>query len=77
MLTEKRQSQLSGSNPGGNQWRHVQDFKWLKPGPNPHWSMLASSEYVSNEAWMKIALSGSEWPLDDILNMAGVPVMAG
>jgi hypothetical protein len=27
-----------------NQWDQIDDFKWLKAEPSPHWSMLPESE---------------------------------
>jgi hypothetical protein len=34
-----------------NQWDQIDDFKWLKAEPSPHFSILPEAQRVSQEVW--------------------------
>ncbi|KAB2102676.1 hypothetical protein AG0111_0g9384 [Alternaria gaisen] len=34
-----------------NQWNQIDDFKWLKAEPSPHFNILPAAERVSEEVW--------------------------
>ncbi|KAA8645991.1 hypothetical protein EYZ11_004019 [Aspergillus tanneri] len=54
-------------------WSQVEDFKWIKPEPSPHWSLLSADEAVPEEVWAEIVPGGPGWSLDDILRATNIP----
>jgi len=55
-----------------NQYTQVQDFKWHKTEPNPHWSLLAPEDTVPNEVWTEVIPGGPGWSVDSIMKASGV-----
>jgi tubulin-specific chaperone C len=55
-----------------NLWDQVDDFKWLKSEPSPHWSVLPAEEKVPEETWREVVPGGPGWRVDDILKAVGV-----
>ena len=55
-----------------NRWDRVDDFKWLKATPSPHWRLLAGSEGADESVWTDLVPGGSGRGLKDILRAAGV-----
>ncbi|KAK4696099.1 tubulin-specific chaperone C, partial [Lecanoromycetidae sp. Uapishka_2] len=58
-----------------NLWDQVDDFKWLKAGPSPHWSILGSHDErsIDEDGWERIIASRkSELDLHDLLNAAKI-----
>ena len=55
-----------------NQYKQVQDFKWLKTEPSPNWNLLPTEDIVPDEVWSKIVPGGPGWSLDDVLKATGV-----
>ncbi|CAA9962059.1 tubulin-specific chaperone c [Pyrenophora teres f. maculata] len=54
-----------------NQWDQIDDFKWLKAEPSPHFRILPEAERVADEVWRDKVPSG-DVRLDAILNDLGV-----
>ena len=52
-----------------NLWDQVNDFKWLKAEPNPHWSILPESSILGEEFWMKTMVN-EDLKVVDILQAA-------
>ncbi|KAF2176394.1 TBCC-domain-containing protein [Zopfia rhizophila CBS 207.26] len=50
-----------------NQWDQIDDFKWLKSEPSPHFSILSDSNRVKDEVWEDIVPGGHNVSLDDVL----------
>lgn len=50
-----------------NQWDQIDDFKWLKAEPSPHFSIFPESERVKDEVWRDKVPGGHDVSLDDIL----------
>lgn len=55
-----------------NLWDQVDDFKWLKNEPNPHWSVLPESERVPDEVWKNKLPGGPGVGMEDILKAVGI-----
>jgi hypothetical protein len=55
-----------------NQYDQIDDFKWLKAGPSPHFSVLPEAERIDEEAWKITVPSGRDPSLDDILRAVAV-----
>ena len=34
-----------------NTWDQVEDFNWLHADQNPHWTVIAARDRISNELW--------------------------
>lgn len=51
-----------------NQWDQIDDFKWLKAGPSPNFSILAEDKRVGEDVWRKVSAAG-EGDLDDLLDI--------
>ncbi|KAJ4348502.1 uncharacterized protein N0V89_009878 [Didymosphaeria variabile] len=54
-----------------NQWDQIDDFKWLKAEPSPHWSILPESERVLQQRFGR-----NQDDPSDILRAAGVPTFS-
>ncbi|KAG9192346.1 hypothetical protein G6011_11080 [Alternaria panax] len=54
-----------------NQWDQIDDFKWLKAEPSPHFNILPVAERVAEEVWRE-KVSGNDGSLDDALRAVGV-----
>jgi hypothetical protein len=57
-----------------NQWDQVDDFKWLKAGHSPNWSVLPEEQRLKEEVWTETVPGGPGVGLDDILKKTGVMV---
>ncbi|KAF2096483.1 hypothetical protein NA57DRAFT_43124 [Rhizodiscina lignyota] len=55
-----------------NMWDQVDDFKWLKQEPSPHWSVVPESERVADEIWREKLPGGPQLGINDILMAVGV-----
>lgn len=55
-----------------NQWNQIDDFKWLKAEPSPHFSILPDDERVAEEVWKDKLSSSDDMSLDAILKDVGV-----
>ncbi|PVI07024.1 tubulin-specific chaperone c [Periconia macrospinosa] len=61
-----------GVSSSENQWDQIDDFKWLKAEPSPHFSVLPESELVSDDVWKNVVPGGHSVSLDDILKAVGL-----
>lgn len=50
-----------------NQWDQIDDFKWLKAEPSPHFSILPESDRVKDDVWRDKVPGGHDVSLNDIL----------
>ncbi|KAK0353728.1 hypothetical protein LTR91_019268 [Friedmanniomyces endolithicus] len=55
-----------------NQWREVDDFKWLRNEPSPNWKVLEEQQRVKEEAWRDVIPSGPGVDVSDILQAVGL-----
>jgi len=55
-----------------NQWDQVDDFKWLKSEPSPHWSVLPPSQQIKDSVWKDVVPGGPGLGLDEILKAVTV-----
>jgi tubulin-specific chaperone C len=51
----------------GNFWDQVDDFKWLKSEPSPHWRILEQSERVEERVWTEIVPGKPGIGVEDLL----------
>ncbi|KAJ4365641.1 hypothetical protein N0V83_008261 [Neocucurbitaria cava] len=54
-----------------NQWDQIDDFKWLKAEPSPHFTLLPEAQRVQGEVWTEKVGSGRT-SLDDTLKAVRV-----
>ncbi|KAF2144451.1 uncharacterized protein K452DRAFT_325039 [Aplosporella prunicola CBS 121167] len=59
-----------------NLWDQVDDFKWLRAEPSPHWSALAPASRVPDPVWRDMVPGGPGLGLDAILAAVGVGAAA-
>lgn len=50
-----------------NQWDQIDDFKWLKAEPSPHFSILPEEQRVGEDVWKDKVSGGHEMSLGDVL----------
>ncbi|RAR01662.1 tubulin folding cofactor c [Stemphylium lycopersici] len=50
-----------------NQWNQIDDFKWLKAEPSPHFTILPENERIPENAWTHLVPETSETSLHDTL----------
>ncbi|KAK0856553.1 hypothetical protein LTR03_001290 [Friedmanniomyces endolithicus] len=55
-----------------NQWREVDDFKWLRNEPSPNWKALEVEQRVKEEVWRDWVPGGPEVGVSDILKAVGL-----
>jgi len=55
-----------------NQWDQVDDFKWLKSEPSPHWSVLPPEQRIKDDVWKDVVPGGPGLGLDEILKAVAV-----
>ncbi|KAF2466742.1 tubulin-specific chaperone c [Lindgomyces ingoldianus] len=55
-----------------NQWDQIDDFKWLKSEPSPHFSLLPASDHIKEEVWKDIVPGGHSVSLDDVLRALAI-----
>lgn len=51
----------------------VDDFKWLKPEPNPNWTTLDPTHRVTEDVWIDIVPGRAGFDQSDILKAVIVP----
>ncbi|CAK4033571.1 Tubulin-folding cofactor C [Lecanosticta acicola] len=56
-----------------NQWSNVDDFKWLRNEPSPHWSPMEPSERIADNVWKDIVPGGPELGVENVLEAVNVP----
>lgn len=54
-----------------NQWNQIDDFKWLKAEPSPHFCLLDDAEKIGNDVWIGVAPGGAQMDVDEILKKVG------
>ncbi|KAF2459647.1 tubulin binding cofactor C-domain-containing protein [Lineolata rhizophorae] len=59
---------------GPNQWDQVDDFKWLKAEPSPHWSILPPEERIKDAVWEDVfsTVSASDYIAEDVLKAVSI-----
>ncbi|KAI4711467.1 hypothetical protein J4E89_004032 [Alternaria sp. Ai002NY15] len=55
-----------------NQWDQIDDFKWLKAEPSPHFSLLPEAGRISEDAWNESIPGDENESPDDTLKAFGV-----
>ncbi|KAF2121827.1 tubulin-specific chaperone c [Lophiotrema nucula] len=55
-----------------NQWDQIDDFKWLKLEPSPHFDLLPLENRVQEKVWKEVVPGGHSVSLDDILKATAV-----
>jgi hypothetical protein len=55
-----------------NQWDQIDDFKWLKPEPSPHFTIIPEAERIPDHIWTNIVPEAKGASLQDILNAVNV-----
>jgi hypothetical protein len=50
----------------------VDDFKWLKAGHSPNWSILPEAERLKEEIWINSVPGGPGVGLEDIMKKVGL-----
>ncbi|KAK1063914.1 hypothetical protein LTR12_010187 [Friedmanniomyces endolithicus] len=55
-----------------NQWREVDDFKWLRNEPSPNWKVLEVEQRVKAEVWRDRVPGGPGVGVSDILRAVGL-----
>ncbi len=56
----------------GNQWDQVDDFKWLKAGHSPNWSLLPEEQRLQEDIWKNTVPGGPGVSVDDILKKMSI-----
>ncbi|USP73271.1 hypothetical protein yc1106_00545 [Curvularia clavata] len=62
----------SDTSQAANQWDQIDDFKWLKSEPSPHFSILPEVERISDDVWRNVVPQIKEKSLEDILGAVNV-----
>ncbi|ORY12022.1 tubulin-specific chaperone c [Clohesyomyces aquaticus] len=55
-----------------NQYDQIDDFKWLKLEPSPHFSLLPADQYIADRVWKDVVPGGHNVSLDDALKAVGL-----
>jgi hypothetical protein len=55
-----------------NQYDQIDDFKWLKSEPSPHFSLISPVDYIKEEVWRDTVPGGVNVSLDDVLRAVSV-----
>jgi hypothetical protein len=56
-----------------NQWRNVDDFKWLRAEPSPNWSVLPEEKRIGEKVWKEVVPGGPSLGVEEILTAVGLP----
>jgi len=56
-----------------NQWNQVDDFKWLKAGHSPNWTILSNSQTLSPEVWKNVVPGTPSSNVTNTLKAIGIP----
>jgi tubulin-specific chaperone C len=51
-------------------WDKVQDFKWIKAGPSPHWRVMKEDRRLESDVWKQ--LGGNDINIKDVLKIQGL-----
>ena len=78
----KMDSDLSDQNREDDQsvnfWNIVDDFQWLRPGPSPHWGVLAPDDQhaLREEEWNSlIEVCDGRQDVEQVLRLAKIPLL--
>ncbi|EOA89754.1 hypothetical protein ACJQWK_02381 [Exserohilum turcicum] len=55
-----------------NQWNQIDDFKWLKAEPSPHFSILPENERIPDQVWRDVVPRTNSATLEDTLEAVHV-----
>jgi hypothetical protein len=55
-----------------NQWKEVDDFKWLRAEASPNWTVLDESKRATEGVWRDIVPGGPGMGTDDVLKAVGL-----
>jgi hypothetical protein len=56
-----------------NQWDQVDDFKWLKAGHSPNWTIMSESERLGNDIWTEVVRGQAGVSVQETLAKIGLP----
>lgn len=56
-----------------NQWRQVDDFKWLRAGHSPNWTTLPEAQMLGEEIWTKVVPGQPGASVEETLRKVGLP----
>ena len=56
-----------------NQWDQVDDFKWLKAGHSPNWTILPEEDRLRDEVWTTVVPGQPGVSVDETLTKVGLP----
>ncbi|KEY65391.1 hypothetical protein S7711_04288 [Stachybotrys chartarum IBT 7711] len=56
-----------------NQWDQVDDFKWLKAGHSPNWTVLSDSERLRDGVWKELVPGKPGASVEETLKAVGIP----
>lgn len=71
MLTRKKVAEVDEKVE--NQWDQVDDFKWLKAGHSPNWTILSEAERLGEEVWKTIVPGQPGVRVDETLKKVNLP----
>ena len=60
---------ISGSS---NQWDQIDDFKWLKAEPSPHFTLSSEPQRIQDATWKERLSGRDDVSLDEILEACKV-----
>lgn len=55
-----------------NQWRQVDDFKWLRSEPSPNWRAMDEEERLDEKVWRDVVPGGPGLEVDAVLRAVGL-----
>lgn len=55
-----------------DQWDKVDDFKWLKSEPSPHWRIMPEDVRVTESVWAKLITGNPDAERTEILQAVGI-----
>lgn len=56
-----------------NQWDRVDDFKWLKAGHSPNWTIMPELDRLGEDVWTKVVPGQLGLSVGDVLKKVGLP----
>ncbi|KAI2631135.1 tubulin binding cofactor C-domain-containing protein [Xylaria nigripes] len=60
-----------------NQWKEVDDFKWLKDTASPNWSILEEEDRIRDDVWESAVYEKEDMSADKILHELRIVTEAG
>ena len=69
LILEQMTPDLQGTK---NQWDQIDDFKWLKAEPSPHFSLLAEPERVEDKTWKYMVSGQLDTSVEEVLKGMGI-----